>query len=63
MQTTMSGMMDGTWGMGIGGWLVALVVVLAIAALAKYLFFSNRGLGRRGPDHVVLFSEDNSDRL
>lgn len=38
----MSGMMDGMWGMGIAGWLVGLVVVLAIAALAKYLFFSVR---------------------
>jgi hypothetical protein len=27
------------WGMGIGHWLVLLVVLLAIAALIKYVFF------------------------
>ena len=33
-------MMDsGMWGMGIIGWLVALVLLLAIAALVKYVFF------------------------
>ena len=29
----------GMWGMGLMGWLVALVLVLAIAALVKYVFF------------------------
>lgn len=34
-------MMDGgmMWGMGVVGWLVILVLVLAIAALVKYVFF------------------------
>jgi hypothetical protein len=33
-------MMDGgMWGMGLVGWLVVLVLVLAIAALVKYVFF------------------------
>lgn len=33
-------MMDGgMWGMGLAGWLVVLVLLLAIAALAKYVFF------------------------
>jgi hypothetical protein len=27
------------WGMGLGGLLVLILVVLAIAALVKYLFF------------------------
>ena len=33
--------MDGgmMWGMGLGGLLVLVLVVLAIAALVKYLFF------------------------
>lgn len=33
--------MDGgmMWGMGLIGWLVILVLVLAIAALVKYVFF------------------------
>lgn len=39
----MNGMMDGIWGMGTGGWVVAMLVVLGIAALAKYLFFDRRG--------------------
>lgn len=30
------------WGMGSGGLLMMLLVALAIAALAKYLFFSGR---------------------
>lgn len=29
----------GMWGMGLIGWLVALVLLLAIAALVKYVFF------------------------
>jgi hypothetical protein len=29
----------GMWGMGLMGWLVVLVLVLAIAALVKYVFF------------------------
>jgi hypothetical protein len=29
----------GMWGMGLMGWLVALVLLLAIAALVKYVFF------------------------
>lgn len=32
-------MMDGMWGMGIGGVVALLVVVLVIAALVKYIFF------------------------
>jgi hypothetical protein len=37
-------MMNGgmMWGMGWGGLLGVVVVVLAIAALAKYLFFNSR---------------------
>ena len=38
----MQQMMDGSdmmWGMGLGGLLVLVLVVLAIAALVKYLFF------------------------
>lgn len=41
----MNGMLDGgsmMWGMGLGGVLILVLVVLAIAALAKYLFFNNR---------------------
>lgn len=33
------GMGNMMWGMGIGHLLILVVVVLAIAALAKYLFF------------------------
>lgn len=29
----------GMWGMGLVGWLLVLVLLLAIAALAKYVFF------------------------
>lgn len=33
-------MMDGgMWGMGLMGWLVVLVLLLAVAALVKYVFF------------------------
>jgi hypothetical protein len=34
-------LMDGgmMWGMGLVGWLLVLVLVLAIAALVKYVFF------------------------
>jgi hypothetical protein len=33
-------MMDGgMWGMGLFGWLIVLVLLLAIAALVKYVFF------------------------
>ena len=33
--------MDGPmmWGMGLGGWLGVLILVLAAAALIKYIFF------------------------
>lgn len=27
------------WGMGLGGWLVLLILVLVVAALIKYVFF------------------------
>lgn len=37
MMNSMGGMM---WGMGFVGLLVALVLVLAAAALIKYLFFT-----------------------
>lgn len=36
------GMMDMMWGMGFVGFLVIAVLILAAAALKKYLFFSNR---------------------
>jgi hypothetical protein len=33
-------MMDGgMWGMGLAGWLLVLVLLLAVAALVKYVFF------------------------
>lgn len=34
-------MMGGTmmWGMGLGGLIIAVLVLLAVAALVKYLFF------------------------
>jgi hypothetical protein len=32
-------MAGGMWGMGLVGWLVVLVLLLAIAALVKYVFF------------------------
>jgi hypothetical protein len=37
----MQHMMDGgmMWGMGLGGLVVLVLVVLAIAALVKYVFF------------------------
>jgi hypothetical protein len=35
----MNNMMDGMWGMEIGGLIVLIVLVLIIAALAKYVFF------------------------
>lgn len=41
----MNGIMDGSgsmWGMGWGRLLIIVLVVLGIAALAKYLFFDNR---------------------
>jgi hypothetical protein len=41
----MNGTMNGDsvmWGMGSGGLLTLVVVVLAAAALAKYLFFNKR---------------------
>ena len=41
----MNGAMNGgsaMWGMGSGGLLTLVVVVLAVAALAKYLFFNKR---------------------
>jgi hypothetical protein len=39
---TMQHMMDGggmMWGMGLGGLIILVLVVLAIAALVKYVFF------------------------
>jgi hypothetical protein len=42
----MNGIIDGTgsmmWGMGWSGLLILVIVVLGIAALAKYLFFTDR---------------------
>lgn len=42
----MNGIMNGSgsmmWGMGWGWLLVVVLVVLGIAALARYLFFNNR---------------------
>jgi hypothetical protein len=45
MQGMMEGMTGGgaMWGMGLGGLLVLVVLVLAVGALIKYLFFSGRG--------------------
>ena len=34
------------WGMGLLGLLTIIVLVLAAAALIKYLFFTGRGSGR-----------------
>ena len=43
MRDGMGGMMDGmggmTWGMGLLGLIAVFVLVLAIAALVKYIFF------------------------
>ena len=43
----MNGTMDGggsmMWGMGWGGLLIVVLVVLGVAALAKYVFFNKRG--------------------
>ena len=41
MQETLDGSGSMMWGMGWGGLLVVALVVLGIAALAKYLFFNN----------------------
>lgn len=42
----MNGIMGGSgtmmWGMGWGGLLVVVLVVLGVAALAKYVFFNKR---------------------
>jgi hypothetical protein len=35
----MRDMMGGMWGMGFGSLILFIVVVLAIAALVKYVFF------------------------
>lgn len=44
MMYSSGGMMDGMgammWGMGFAGLLVAIVVVVGAATLAKYIFFS-----------------------
>ena len=44
MNGTMNGMMGGNmmWGMGLFGLLIALLVVLGLGALIKYLFFDDR---------------------
>jgi hypothetical protein len=39
MMDGMGGMMDGMWPMGLAGLLAVVVLVLAIAALVKYVFF------------------------
>jgi hypothetical protein len=41
VQAMMHDMMSGSmmWGMGLGGLILVLVVVLAVAALVKFLFF------------------------
>ena len=43
---TMNGIMDGSgsmmWGTGLWGVLILVLVVLGVAALAKYLFLNNR---------------------
>lgn len=41
----MGGTMDGSgmmWGMGLLGLLAVAVLILAVSALVKYLFFGNR---------------------
>jgi hypothetical protein len=42
----MNGIVGGSgsmmWGMGWGGLLIVALVVLGVAALAKYLFFNNK---------------------
>lgn len=40
----MNGMMNGsmTWGMGLFGLLILLLLVLGVGALVKYPFFDNR---------------------
>ena len=42
----MDGMMWPMWGMGLVSLLTIIVLVLAAAALGKYLFFSGKGAGR-----------------
>ncbi len=44
MQGMMDGVMGGTtmWGMGLYGLLVLIVLVLAVGALIKYLFFGDK---------------------
>jgi hypothetical protein len=39
MSDMMRDMMGGMWGMGFGSLILFIVVVLAIAALVKYVFF------------------------
>ncbi len=43
MNNMMDGGMMGGWVMGGIGLLTLLLLVLGVAALVKYLFFSNRG--------------------
>ncbi len=42
MNEVMNGGGSMMWGMGWGGLLVVVLVVLGIAALAKYMFFDKR---------------------
>jgi hypothetical protein len=42
MNEVMNGGGSMMWGMGWGGLLAVVLVVLSVAALSKYLFFSNR---------------------
>lgn len=41
MNEVMNGGGSMMWGMGWGGLLAVVLVVLSVAALARYLFFSN----------------------
>ncbi len=42
MHDMMSGGMTGMmWGMGFGGLIIVVLILLAIAALVKYLFFTD----------------------
>ena len=47
----MNSMMDGTsmmWGMGLFGLLLGAILILAAAALVKYIFFGDRRGNRDG---------------
>lgn len=49
------------WGMGWSGLLIVALVVLGVAALAKYLFFNSQH--DKGRDHVLLSWQNASRRF